>query len=175
MQPAVLAKACPLFGGLAESACDLKADIRQSAPNFASGVMSRHLRVWSRGPKVNGQHPTGRVMIEAAISLFLSQSDWRVAIEPGDWRVLSSTPTRQVLVRDPGRLEMRVETHEGSALYVLNLNCVERTAQAVVVERYDRNNLEGAVVPSPPGVFPLPNGPGSDVELVADVVCRPQG
>lgn len=114
-------------------------------------------------------------MIEAAISLFLSQSDWRETIQPGDWRLLSNTPARQVFVREPGRLEMRVETPEGSALYILSLNCVERTAQAVVVERYDRNNLAGVVAPSPPGVFPLPHGPGSDVELVADVVCRPQG
>lgn len=114
-------------------------------------------------------------MIEAAISLFLSQSDWHQAIQPGDWKLLSDTPARQVFVREPGRIEMRVETREGSALYILSLNCVERTAQAVVIERYDRNNLAGAVTPSPPGVFPLPHGPGSDVELVAEVVCRPQG
>lgn len=114
-------------------------------------------------------------MIEAAISLFLSQTDWREAIQPGDWKLLSNTQARQVFVREPGRLEMRVETPEGSALYILNLNCVERTAQAVVVEQYARNNLAGAVRPSPPGVFPLPRGPGSDVDLVAEVVCRAHG
>ena len=115
-------------------------------------------------------------MIEAAIlALFFSQADWREGVQPGNWRLLADTPARQVLTRELGRLELRVETEGGSALYVLNLNCADRTAQAVVMERYERNNLEGAVSPAPPGVFPLPNGPGSDVDLVAKVVCRTKG
>lgn len=111
-------------------------------------------------------------MIEAAVLILFSHGDWRDGVERGNWSLLADTPARQVLLRELGRLEMRVETEEGSALYVLNLNCADRTAQAVVMERYELNNLEGAVWPAPPGVFPLPDGPGSDVDLVANAVCR---
>lgn len=110
-------------------------------------------------------------MIVAALTFLFIQGDWRDAVLPGDWRLLADTPARQVFFRESGRLEMRVETAAGSLYYILNLNCGERTAQAVVIERYQRNNLAGPVAPSPPGVFPMPDGPGSDVELIAGRLC----
>lgn len=110
-----------------------------------------------------------------AIALLLIQlyGDWRDTVQPEDWRLVEDSPARQIFVRQDGNLQVRIETDGASVFQIWGLDCAARSAQAVVDDRFSENNLKGLGMPSPPGVFRLPNGPGSEVEALAAALCRP--
>ncbi len=113
-------------------------------------------------------------MIEAVLLLIQVYGDWRDIVRPADWRKVEDSPSRQIFVREEGNLSVRIETAGGSAVHIRSLDCTTRSARAAAVNRYGRNNLEGPTMPSPPGVFRLPQGPGSEVEAVAAALCPPE-
>lgn len=110
-------------------------------------------------------------MITIALLLLQVYSDWRDTVQPEVWRLVEDSPVRQLFVREDGNLQVRIETDGASVFQIWGLNCAARSAQAVVNNRYGENNLKGVTMPSPPGVLPLPHGPGSEVEAVATALC----
>ena len=110
-------------------------------------------------------------MIVLALLLIQAYGDWRDTVEPEDWRLVENSPARQIFVREAGNLQVRIETDGASVFQIWGLDCATRTARAVVDNRYGENNLKGLTMPSPPGVFGLPHGPGSEVEAVAAALC----